>query len=59
MKGYEIAFFTHEGRRHGTTQMAEWLLLTARNLGLLVQPSWLAAKATDINATSTLRTFSS
>lgn len=34
MKGYEITFFTHEGRRHGTTQMAEWLLLTTRNLGL-------------------------
>ena len=34
MKGYEITFFTHEGRRHGTTQMAEWLLLTARDLGL-------------------------
>lgn len=34
MKGYEITFFTHEGRRHGTKRMAEWLLLTARDLGL-------------------------
>lgn len=34
MKGYEIIFFTHESCLHGTTQMAEWLLLTARDLGL-------------------------
>ena len=34
MKGYEITFFTQENRLHGKIQMSEWLLLTARNLGL-------------------------
>jgi PII-like signaling protein len=34
MKGYEVTFFTQEDRLHGMTQMAEWLLLTARDLGL-------------------------
>ena len=34
MKGYEIIFFTQEDRLHGKTQISEWLLLTARDLGL-------------------------
>ncbi len=34
MKGYEITFFTQQDRLHGLDQMSEWLLLTARNLGL-------------------------
>ena len=34
MKDYEITFFTQEDRLHGKTQMAEWLLLTTRDLGL-------------------------
>ena len=34
MKGYQITFFTQEDHLHGMTQMAEWLLLTARDLGL-------------------------
>ena len=34
MKGYEVTFFTQEDCLHGMTQMAEWLLLAARDLGL-------------------------
>ncbi len=34
MKGYEITFFTHEDRFHELTQMSDWLMLTARDLGL-------------------------
>jgi len=34
MKGYEITFFTQEDHLHGLKQMSEWLLLTARDLGL-------------------------
>lgn len=34
MKGYEITFFTQQDRLHGLEQMSEWLLLTARDLGL-------------------------
>ena len=34
MKGYEVTFFTHEDRLHGMAQISEWLLLTARDLGL-------------------------
>lgn len=33
MKGYQITFFTQEGRRHGHTPMAEWLLHVARECG--------------------------
>lgn len=34
MKGYQLTFFTQEDRFHKTTQLSEWLLLTARDLGL-------------------------
>ena len=34
MKGYEITFFTQQDRLHGSKQISEWLLLTARDLGL-------------------------
>lgn len=34
MKGYEITFFTQQDRLHELEQMSEWLLLTARDLGL-------------------------
>jgi PII-like signaling protein len=34
MKGYEITFFTQEDRLHGLQQISEWLLHTARDLGL-------------------------
>ncbi len=34
MKGYEITFFTHEGRFHESKQMSEWLVHTALDLGL-------------------------
>ncbi len=34
MKGYEITFFTHEDRHHGSKQMSEWLMLTALDLGI-------------------------
>lgn len=34
LKGYEITFFTHEDCFHGSTQMSDWLILSALNLGL-------------------------
>lgn len=34
MKGYQITFFTQQDRSHHHNSLAEWLLLTARNLGL-------------------------
>ncbi|TFH10053.1 MAG: DUF190 domain-containing protein [Nitrosomonadales bacterium] len=34
MKGYEITFYTQQDRLHGLIQMSEWILLTARDLGL-------------------------
>ena len=34
MKGYQITFFTQQSRRHHHKQLAEWLMLTARDLGI-------------------------
>ena len=34
MKGYQITFFTQQDKRHHHKSMAEWLMLTARELGL-------------------------
>lgn len=34
MKGYLVTFFTQQDRRHHRTPMSEWLILTARELGL-------------------------
>jgi len=34
MKGYQITFFTQQDRRHGHHSLAEWLMLTARDMGL-------------------------
>lgn len=34
MQGYQIKFFTQQDRRHKGKLLAEWLLLTARGLGI-------------------------
>lgn len=34
MKGYQVTFFTQQNRRHKHTPLAEWLMLTARDLGV-------------------------
>ena len=34
MNGYQITFFTQQNRRHHQQPLAEWLLLSARNLGI-------------------------
>ena len=34
MQGFQITFFTQQGRCHGGTPLAEWLLLEAKKLGL-------------------------
>jgi PII-like signaling protein len=34
MKGYQLTFFTQQDRKHGREPLAEWLLLTARRLGI-------------------------
>ncbi|MBT0961539.1 DUF190 domain-containing protein [Denitromonas iodatirespirans] len=34
MKGYQIIFFTQQDKRHHHKPMAEWLMLTARDMGL-------------------------
>jgi PII-like signaling protein len=34
MNGYQITFFTHQGRRHKGKQMGDWLLGIVNELGL-------------------------
>lgn len=34
MQGYQVTFFTEEGRRHGREPMHEWLVAQARALGI-------------------------
>lgn len=34
MKGFQVTFYTQQDRRHHHKPMAEWLLLTARDLGV-------------------------
>jgi PII-like signaling protein len=34
MTGYQLTFFTQQDRRHRTQPLAEWLLKTARDLGI-------------------------
>lgn len=34
MKGFQITFFTQQDHHHRNKTVAEWLLLTARDLGL-------------------------
>ena len=34
MKGYQLTFFTQQDRRYGGKPVAEWLLETARELGV-------------------------
>lgn len=34
MKGYQVTFFTQQDRRHDHKPVAEWLMLTARGLGI-------------------------
>lgn len=35
MKGYQITFFTQQDRQHHHKPLAEWLMLTARDLGVM------------------------
>lgn len=34
MQGFQITFFTEDNRKHGHVSMAEWLLQTAKSLGI-------------------------
>jgi PII-like signaling protein len=34
MQGYQLTFFTQQGRRHGHTPLCDWLLDLARHAGL-------------------------
>lgn len=34
MQGYQLTFFTQQGRRHGHTPLCDWLLALARDCGL-------------------------
>ncbi len=34
MNGYQISFFTQQDKRHDHTPLAEWLMLTARDMGI-------------------------
>ena len=34
MKGYQITFFTQQGRHHKHRPLAEWLMLAARDIGI-------------------------
>ena len=35
MKGYQITFFTQQDRHHKRKPLAEWLMLAARDIGVL------------------------
>lgn len=34
MQGYQLTFFTQQDRKHEREPLAEWLLLTARRMGI-------------------------
>ena len=34
MQGFQITFFAEQGRRHGHTQVYEWLMELAQSLGI-------------------------
>lgn len=34
MKGFQVTFFTGEGRHHGREPMGQWLMATIRSLGI-------------------------
>ena len=34
MNGYQVTFFTVEGRRHGREPIGHWLMETARSIGI-------------------------
>lgn len=34
MKGYQVTFFTQQDRHHAHKPVSEWLMLTARELGI-------------------------
>jgi PII-like signaling protein len=34
MKGYQVTFFTQQGRRHGHQTIEDWLMSTAKSLGI-------------------------
>lgn len=34
MQGYQLVFFTQQGRKHGIYSIAEWLLKQAKDLGV-------------------------
>ncbi|HTV79220.1 MAG TPA: DUF190 domain-containing protein [Steroidobacteraceae bacterium] len=34
MQGYQLTFFTQQGRRHGHALLVDWLLMLARDSGL-------------------------
>ena len=34
MKGYQLAFFTQQDRRHGSSLLVEWIVEEARRLGI-------------------------
>jgi len=34
MQGYQVTFFTQQNRRHKHIPLAEWLMITARDLGV-------------------------
>jgi uncharacterized protein len=34
MNGYQLSFFTQQNRRHGNRSLAQWLIETAKDLGI-------------------------
>lgn len=47
MKGFQVTFFTQQDRRHGRTQMHEWLLAEAKALGIRGSTVLVAAEGID------------
>ncbi|WP_428424952.1 DUF190 domain-containing protein [Methylibium sp.] len=44
MKGYQVTFFLQQDRRHGRQQMHEWLMQTAKSLGIRGSTAVMAAE---------------
>lgn len=47
MNGYQVSFFMQQDRRHGHRQMHEWLMQTAKSLGIHGSTAIMAAEGYD------------
>jgi hypothetical protein len=58
MQGFQVTFFTEEGRHHGRKQVHVWLMGVAQSLGITGITTASACRASAATAGRTLRTSS-